>query len=634
MGGPLAWGPAPPAMAPPHEVIVVAVGSNPLSSCTAAHWLKLKGLYRSGDKVVLVHVITQIPNGNCPVATATNEQYDKHVSNVVMPMLGTYGDDFAARRICVELRLVRSENRGKAIVKEVKQLGATRLVMFAKPSISKRICATVEYCGLHRPHNCWFYAIRDKISAVQELCPPLCVVSSMTQEDQLAEALEHFNEAMEAAKKAWWLAEEESRLRMDATAAAHVAQALAKSQARLQEAAEALAQNARQERLNLHQRRYRTFAWKELQAATEDFRDKLGKGGHGSVYRGRLHHIEVAVKVFKSMDSLEGEAQFHHKVGLLGRIQHPHLVMLLGCCTEVTAGGPCRFAVVYDFCAHGNLKKHLSGPAALPWYTRVRIAAEVTSALVFLHENNPPIVHRNVKPSNILLDHNLIAKLADVGIATLMPERTSELTRQSHVVKDQGAVETLPYVDPEFCSTGQWGTKSDVYSLGIVLLQLLTGKVQIRDRVERAVQKENLESVLDPAGGEWPCDVALEMALLALECAAVQRRERPELISVMGRLDVLRATAKKIAEREAPVECRPHLAPHMISACFVCPITKEVMKEPVVTADGHTYERDAIARWLSERDMSPMTNCKLLHKALTPNHALQSMIKEWQRRSR
>eukprot|EP00850_Spirogloea_muscicola_P004235 SM000018S03600 [mRNA] locus=s18:263762:267619:+ [translate_table: standard] len=623
-------------MAPHCEVIVVAVGSNPSSSRTAAHWLQLKGLYRRGDKVVLVHVITQIPNGNCPVATATDEQFDEHVSNVVMPMLGTYRDDFAARK-----REPRQSH-----MKEAKQLGATRLVMFAKPSISKKICATVEYCGMHRPYNCWFYAIRDKISAVQELCPrarpgqscardtsfyrqdraavnhgtgsqprssrlpesagelpdwnptaPPPYQTFSDEADQLAAAFERFSEAMEAAKKAWWLAEEESRLRMEATAVAHVAQALAKSQARLQEAAEALAQNARQERLNLHQRRYRTYAWEELQAATEDFRDKLGKGGHGSVYRGRLHHIEVAVKVFKSMDSLEGETQFHHKVGLLGRIQHPHLVMLLGCCTKVTASGPCRFVIVYDFCAHGNLKKHLSGPAALPWYTRVRIAAE------------------------------------DVGIATLMPERTSELTRQTHVVEDHGAVGTLPYVDPEFYSTGQWGTKSDVYSLGIVLLQLLTGKVQIRDRVERAVQQENLESVLDPAGGEWPCDVALEMALLALGCAAMRRRERPELISVMGRLDVLRATAKEVAEREAPAERGPHLATDMISACFLCPITKEVMKEPVVTADGHTYERDAIARWLSERDVSPMTNCTLLHKALTPNHALQSMIKEWQRRS-
>eukprot|EP00850_Spirogloea_muscicola_P005715 SM000026S08964 [mRNA] locus=s26:747406:761441:- [translate_table: standard] len=691
----------------------------PLSSRTAAHWLRLKELYRRGrgDKVVLVHAITQLPAGesspplppveppclpaarvttisvtatttvhlhleapngrqrckritrwclpagNCPVASATDEQLDEHVNDVVMPMLRTYRDDFAARKILVELRPVCSENRGEAIVKEAKQLGATRLVMFAKPSISKRICATVEYCGMHRPYNCWFYAVRDKSAAMQELSPltgpgrscardaslysrPWHRAASKQQQVagvrrraprwashcstivlDLSAALERFREAMEAAEKACWLAKEESRLRMEATAAPQAAQALAESQARLQEAGEALAQIARQERLNSHQRRYRTFTWKELQAATEDFSDKLGEGGYGSVYRGRLHHTEVAVKVFKSMDILEGETQVRHEVALLGRIQHPHLVMLLGCCTEVTAGGPCRFAIVYDFCAHGNLKKPLSGLAALPWYTRVRVAAEVTSALVFLHKNNPPIVHRDLKPANILLDHNLVGKLADVGIAALMPEKTSELTTQSHVTEDRGAVGTLPYVDPEFYSTGQWGTKSDVYSLGIVLLQLLTGKVQIRDRVERAVEEEDLESVLDPAGGEWPGDVALEMALLALECAAMLRREHPELISVMGRLDILRATAKEISEREAPAERGPQLATDMISAFFACPITQEVMEEPVIAADGHTYERDAIARWLRDNDMSPMTNCKLLNKALTANHALQSMIR-------
>eukprot|EP00850_Spirogloea_muscicola_P004233 SM000018S03598 [mRNA] locus=s18:244222:249121:+ [translate_table: standard] len=457
-------------------------------------------------------------------------------------------------------------------------------------------------------------------------------VLAKTQEDQIAAAMERSKEATQAAEEARRLAEEESRMRMEAMAAARAAQTLAESQAKLREEAEALAQNTRQELLNSQQRHYRTYTWEELQAATDKFSEKhkVGEGGYGWVFRDRLHHTDVAIKVLKSTDAIEGRSEFQHEVELLGRIQHPHLVMLLGCCVEVTDDGSCHFAIVYDYCANGNLEEHLTGQAALPWYTRIRVAAEVTSALVFLHSNNPPIVHRDLKAANILLDQNFVGKLADVGMAELMPGIAGQLTMRTHVTQTH-AVGTLAYVDPEFYMTGRWGTKSDVYSLGVVLLQLLTGKVQVMDKVEDPVKRDNLESVLDPASGTWPRSLALELALLALECVTMQRKDRPELASVMARLDALRTTAKEAADKEAPAQRTFPLA-SSFNAYFLCPIMQDVMRDPVLAADGHTYERVAIASWLTSNDTSPMTNCELPHKTLMPNYALRSMIQDWKLR--
>eukprot|EP00850_Spirogloea_muscicola_P002887 SM000011S19065 [mRNA] locus=s11:630640:635531:- [translate_table: standard] len=443
-------------------------------------------------------------------------------------------------------------------------------------------------------------------------------VLAKTQEDQIAAAMERSKEATQAAEEARRLAEEESRMRMEAMAAARAAQTLAESQAKLREEAEALAQNTRQELLNSQQRRYRTYTWEELQAATDKFNDKhkVGEGGYGWVYQGRLHHTDVAIKVLKSTDAIEGRSEFQHEV-LLNIMQPCH-------------GTPGYVLQQRYENILASLKFFLFRPVVTERDNYGLRKALVTSALVFLHSNNPPIVHRDLKAANILLDQNLVGKLADVGMAELMPGITGQLTMRTHVTQTH-AVGTLAYVDPEFYMTGRWGTKSDVYSLGVVLLQLLTGKVQVMDKVEDAVQKDNLESVLDPASGKWPRNLALELALLALECVTMRRKDRPELASVMARLDALRTTAKEAADKEAPAQRTFPLA-SSFNAYFLCPITQDVMRDPVLAADGHTYERVAIATWLSSNDTSPMTNCELPHKTLMPNYALRSMIQDWKLR--
>lgn len=262
---------------------------------------------------------------------------------------------------------------------------------------------------------------------------------------------------------------------------------------------------------------------------------------------------------------------------MLGQIQHPHVVMLLGCCPE-------RHCLVYELMAQGSLEDRLrckSGSPPLPWFVRVRVAAEIASALLCLHTRPMPIVHRDLKPGNVLLDKNLVSKLADVGLASLvLPAHRKDgegSDGEEAVGKEQGAVGTLAYVDPEFRKTGEFGPKSDVYALGIVLLDLLTAlKQQTYVLIEQATLKRDeagLMKLLDPKAGDWPAAVAMEIAQLAMWCSEGTRKQRPDLESqVMPVLDRLREQAIEVEEeaRRAPRNGETSNAPSYL----FCPITQ------------------------------------------------------------
>ncbi|GJP46420.1 hypothetical protein CLOM_g5711 [Closterium sp. NIES-68] len=372
---------------------------------------------------------------------------------------------------------------------------------------------------------------------------------------------------------------------------------------------------------------YREYTFEEIQAATDNFSAdrKLGEGGFGTVYSGTLHHTPVAVKLLKSKDSIQAMAEFQQEVEILSQIQHPHVLMLLGCC-------PDRYVLVYEYLANGSLEDRLlclNNSPPLPWFVRIRVAAEIASSLLILHTRSVPIVHRDLKPGNILLDKNFVAKLGDVGLAKLMPGLSMERTCE----KESVPVGTFAYVDPEFQRTGEFGPKSDVYAFGIVLLDLLTGRTPtLYEALEVAVENnrnEELMRFLDSRAGTWPAGMPMAIAKLAIHCSEMKRRKRPDLeTEVMPILDRMRSVAVK-AEDDAkkaslvrPVAAAP--------PCLFCPITQELMVNPVIAADGHTYELVAIQQWLEKSDRSPMTNVRLPSKALVPNRALRSMILDWQ----
>lgn len=217
------------------------------------------------------------------------------------------------------------------------------------------------------------------------------------------------------------------------------------------------------------------------------------------------------------------------------------MVLLLGACPEYGI-------LVYEYMANGSLDDRLfrkGNTPVLSWQHRFRISAEIATGLLFLHQTKPePLVHRDLKPGNILLDHNYVSKISDVGLARLVPAVAENVT-QYHMTSAAG---TFCYIDPEYQQTGMLGVKSDVYSLGIMLLQILTSKppMGLALHVENSIEKGTFKAMLDPAVTGWPVEEALCLAKLALRCAELRRKDRPDLCKeVLPELSRLRELAEE-----------------------------------------------------------------------------------------
>ncbi|MCE2055667.1 hypothetical protein HAX54_043135 [Datura stramonium] len=334
--------------------------------------------------------------------------------------------------------------------------------------------------------------------------------------------------AMETAEAAQRLAELEAKRRVNAEMQAHKQ-----------------AEEKEKVLMNLGQGdfRYRRYNIEEIEEATQFFSDslKIGEGGYGPVYKCYLDHTPVAVKVLRP-DAAQGRSQFQQEVEVLNRMRHPNMVLLLGACPEYGC-------LVYEYMANGSLEERLmrrGDKLALSWQLRFRIAAEIATGLLFLHQTKPePLVHRDLKPGNILLDHNFVTKISDVGLSRLIPPSTAEDVTQYRMTSAAG---TFCYIDPEYQQTGMLGVKSDVYSLGILLLQLITAKpaMGITHYVSRCIDKGELKEVLDPSLPDWPIEETLNFAKLALQCAELRRKDRPDLGKVvLPELNRLRALTEE-----------------------------------------------------------------------------------------
>ncbi|GFZ18010.1 U-box domain-containing protein kinase family protein [Actinidia rufa] len=353
------------------------------------------------------------------------------------------------------------------------------------------------------------------------------------------------------------------------------------------------------------------FSLADLQIATCDFSEsfKIGQSGYGSVYKGEMMDRTVAIKKLHP-HNMQRQSEFLQEVQVLGKLQHPHLVTLIGACPEA-------WSLVYEYLPNGSLQDRLSrrsNSCSLTWKIRARIIAEVSSALLFLHSCKPEkIVHGNLKPENIVFDSEVSCKICDFGVRKLMPEETLRCPSFRWGTELKGS---FSYTDPEFSRTRSLTPKSDIYSLGLIILQLLTGRdpVGLASEVRKAVSCGKLRSILDSSAGEWPNFVAKQLMDLGLKCCELNSRDRPELTpSLVRELEQLYT----LEERPAP-------------SFFLCPILQEIMHDPQVAADGFTYEGDALCTWLENgSETSPMTNLKLDHLHLTPNHALKHAIQDW-----
>ncbi|KAF2321913.1 hypothetical protein GH714_004547 [Hevea brasiliensis] len=353
------------------------------------------------------------------------------------------------------------------------------------------------------------------------------------------------------------------------------------------------------------------FSLSDLQTATFNFSEsfKLGQGGYGYVYKGEMLGRTVAIKKLHP-NNMQGQSEFQKEVQVLGKLQHPHLVTLLGACPEA-------WSLVYEYLPNGSLQDCLfrkNNISPLTWKVRARIIAEISSALCFLHSSKPEkIVHGDLKPQNILLDSELSCKICEFGICRLVTDDTLYCPSFRRGTEPKGA---FSYMDPAFQRVGVLTTKSDIYSFGVIILQLLTGRppVGLVGEVRRTMSCGKLSSILDPSAGEWPIFVAKRLAELGLQFCELCSRERPELTPALVReLEQLHVSEERL-----------------VPSFFLCPILQEIMHDPQLAADGFTYEGEAIRGWLENgRETSPMTNLKLSHLHLIPNHGLRLAIQDW-----
>ncbi|KAK7335857.1 hypothetical protein VNO80_27951 [Phaseolus coccineus] len=275
---------------------------------------------------------------------------------------------------------------------------------------------------------------------------------------------------------------------------------------------------------------FKRYNIKEIEVATNYFDNalKIGEGAYGPVFKGVLDHIDVAVKALRP-DITQGEKQFQQEVSVLSTIKHSNMVKLLGACPEYGC-------LVYEYMENGSLEDRLfqrDNTPTIQWKVRFKIASEIATGLLFLHQTKPEsIVHRDLKPANILLDCNYASKITDVGLARLVPPSVANKSTQYHKTTAAG---TFCYIDPEYQQTGLLGVKSDIYSLGVMLLQIITGKppMGVAHLVQEAIDKGIFSEVLDPNVTDWPVEETLSFAKLALKCCEMRKRDRPELGSVI-----------------------------------------------------------------------------------------------------
>ncbi|CAN6862878.1 unnamed protein product [Brassica oleracea] len=280
------------------------------------------------------------------------------------------------------------------------------------------------------------------------------------------------------------------------------------------------------------------FTYSEVINMTNNFQRVVGEGGFGIVYHGTLNVYEqVAVKLL-SQSSTQGYKQFKAEVDLLMRVHHTNLVNLVGYCNEGD-----HLALIHEYVPNGDLRHHLSGKGGrsiINWGIRLRIALEAASGLEYLHIGCiPAMVHRDVKTTNILLEEQFKARLADFGLSRSFP-----VGGESHV--STMIAGTPGYLDPEYYRTSRLTEKSDVYSFGIVLLEMITNqpvidqsrkKSHITQWVEFELISGDIRTIMDPnLQGDYDSHSAWRVLDLAMSCANPSSTKRPSMSQVVVEL--------------------------------------------------------------------------------------------------
>ncbi|XP_058078034.1 putative serine/threonine-protein kinase [Magnolia sinica] len=283
------------------------------------------------------------------------------------------------------------------------------------------------------------------------------------------------------------------------------------------------------------------FSYDELRAATRNFHEssKIGRGGFGTVYKGTLkNRTEVAVKTL-SAESKQGIQEFLTEIDTITNVKHPNLVELIGCCVQ----GSNR-VLVYEYLEYNSLDRLLLGSkgkkADLDWSRRSAICMGAARGLAFLHEElDPPIVHRDIKASNILLDRDFVPKIGDFGLAKLFPDNVTHLSTR--------VAGTVGYLAPEYAMRGQLTKKADIYSFGVLMLEIVSGRSSAKstwsgtqkfllELTWELYEEGRLLEMVDSDLEQYPEEEVLRYMKIALFCTQSSAKRRPSMAQVVSML--------------------------------------------------------------------------------------------------
>lgn len=284
------------------------------------------------------------------------------------------------------------------------------------------------------------------------------------------------------------------------------------------------------------------YTYKEMQIATDNFNPihKIGEGGFGSVYKGKLKNGElVALKVLSEL-SKQGVREFLTEITVISEIEHENLVKLHGCCVEQN-----HRILVYGYLENNSLSRTLIGGGHssmyFDWKTRSRICIGIARGLAYLHEDvRPHIIHRDIKASNILLDKDLNPKISDFGLAKLIPPNLTHVSTR--------VAGTIGYLAPEYAIRGQLTRKADIYSYGVLLLEIVSGRPNTNTRLPYEEQyllertwalheQRELVMLVDTAlGGQFDAEQACKFLKIGLLCTQDAPKIRPSMSSVVKML--------------------------------------------------------------------------------------------------
>nr|XP_028956125.1 probable LRR receptor-like serine/threonine-protein kinase At1g53440 isoform X2 [Malus domestica] len=285
----------------------------------------------------------------------------------------------------------------------------------------------------------------------------------------------------------------------------------------------------------------RKFTFTQLKDATTNFdqANKIGEGGFGTVYKGILvDGTLIAVKQLSSK-SKQGNREFVNEIGMISALQHPHLVNLYGCCIEGN-----QLYLVYEYMENNSVSHALfeESQLKLDWPTRHRICVGIAKGLAYLHEESSlKVIHRDIKATNVLLDRHLNPKISDFGLAKLADEDKTHISTR--------AAGTFGYMAPEYALRGHLTDKADVYSFGIVVLEIISGKKNstqqtnaegfyILDWAHVLKSEGNLMNLVDPKlSAEFNNEEMLATINVALHCCNSTSKLRPTMSAVVNMLE-------------------------------------------------------------------------------------------------